>query len=74
MISILAGRGVSVIGVIAAALLALWGWGYSQQRKGIVKERARVEAVGKKLNAKAKRAADRARVDPKRVLGKYYRD
>lgn len=74
MISILAGRGLSIIGVIAAAMLALWGWGYSQQQKGVVKERARVEAVGKKLNAKAKRARDSARTDPGRVLSKYIRD
>jgi len=74
MISILAGRGLSIVGVITAALLALWGWGYSQQVKGVKKERARVEAVGKKLNAKAKRAADRARTDPRRVLSKYIRD
>ena len=71
---ILAGRGLSVIGVAVAALMALWGWGYSQQRKGVVKERARVEKKAKDLNAKAKRASDRARVNPKRVLGKYFRD
>jgi len=74
MMQILAGRGLSVIGVAVAALMALWGWGYSQQRKGVVKERARVEKKAKDLNAKAKRASDRARVNPKRVLGKYFRD
>jgi hypothetical protein len=74
MISLLAGRGLSIIGVITAALLALWGWGYSQQRQGVVKERARVEKKAKDLNAKAKRASDRARTNPKRVLNKYYRD
>ena len=74
MISLLAGRGLSIIGVITAAMLALWGWGYSQQHKGVVKERARVQAVGKKLNEKAQRAAGRARTNPRRVLEQYYRD
>ena len=74
MISLLAGRGLSIIGVITAALLALWGWGYGQQVKGVQKERSRVEKKAKDLNAKAKRASDRARTNPKRVLSKYYRD
>lgn len=74
MLSIIAGRGLSIIGVITAALLALWGWGYSQQYKGVVKERARVEKQAQKVNDKARRAADRARTDPKRVLSKYIRD
>jgi hypothetical protein len=74
MMQILAGRGMSVIGVIAAALFALWGWGYSQQRKGVEKERAASIKRGAKLNAKAKRAADSARTNPKRVLDRYYRD
>lgn len=74
MISILAGRGLSIIGVITAALLALWGWGYSQQIKGVKKERARVEAVGKKLNAKANKARSRAESDARRVLKRFYRD
>lgn len=74
MISILAGRGLSIIGVITAALLALWGWGYSQQVKGVQKERARQIQEGQKLNDKARRAARRARAEPERVLKKYYRD
>lgn len=74
MISILAGRGLSIICIITAALLALWGWGYSQQYKGVQKERARVEKQATKINAQAQRAADRARSNPRRVLGKYLRD
>jgi hypothetical protein len=74
MISLLAGRGLSIVGVITAALLALWGWGYSQQWKGVEKERAASIKRGAKLNAQAKRAADSARTNPKRVLERYYRD
>lgn len=74
MISILAGRGLSIIGIITAALLALWGWGYSQKRTGIKQERARQIEQGAKLNAKANRARVRARTQPNRVLERYYRD
>ena len=70
----IAARGLSLISIAAAAGLALWGWGYAQQSKGIQKERARQIEQGNKLNARAKVARDRARNNARRVLDTYVRD
>lgn len=55
-------------------LLSAWGWLAWHDSKVVKKERARVEAVGQKLNAKARSAADRARANPSGVLERFYRD
>lgn len=74
MIDRLMVRGLSLIGIAAASLLALWGWGYAQQSKGVEKERARQIERGRQLNARAKSARDRARHNPRRMLDAYVRD
>ena len=61
-----------VAGLIAVGAMA----GVYQKIKwsGVKQERARVENVGKKVDAKAQKARAAAAIQPDGVLRKYYRD
>lgn len=74
ILGLMVGRGVSIVAIVTAALMAIWGWSYAQQVKGAKKERQRIEKIATKINKKARAAAMRARDDPSSVLEKYYRD
>jgi len=58
----------------ALALAAMAGWSAWMQGTGVTRERARVERIGKKVDAKAKRARAAAEREPGRVLKQYCRD
>jgi hypothetical protein len=58
----------------AVACAAMFGWSVFFVEKGVNRERARVETVGKKVDAKAKRARAAAEREPSRVLKQYCRD
>ena len=58
----------------AVALAAMAAWSATMVSKGVNKERARVERVGAKIDAKAKRARAAAEREPNRVLRQYCRD
>lgn len=63
------------IGIIAAGCLGAWvAVKFKYESQGATKERARVEAKGKEVDAKAQAARRRATSDADRVLSKYYRD
>ncbi len=65
-------------GALAAALLAMAGWSAWMQGKGVQKERVRVEAIGKKLDAKAGEARKKVAAKPpseiQADLAQYCRD
>lgn len=62
------------ISVVLLAATAAWGWLKIHDRKVVQGERARVENVGKKIDAKAQVARKRAIAEPDRMLSKYCRD
>jgi len=39
---------------LAAALAVMAGWSWTMQQRGVQREKVRVEAIGKKLDAKAR--------------------
>lgn len=58
----------------AVAFAAMFGWTVYWKQKGVSSERVRVEKIGKKTDAKAKRARAAAEREPSRVLKQYCRD
>jgi hypothetical protein len=58
----------------AVALAAMAGWSAWMQSKGVNKERARVETIGKKIDAKARTARKKAEAKPHDSLRAYCRD
>lgn len=61
--------------VAAAAACAVMGLMYqSTVQRGVKKERARVEAIGNKTDAKARKARKAAEAKPSDVLFRYCRD
>lgn len=63
------------IGIVAVGCLGAWAAvKFKYEGQGVTKERARVEAKGKEVDAKAQAARRRATSDADRVLNKYYRD
>lgn len=65
-------QGMAIL--IGAGLFAGWAWIASIKSGAVQKERARVETVGKKIDAKAQVARRRAVTDADRMLERYYRD
>lgn len=62
------------IGVSAGVLVAFFAWNTKMVHKGVEKERARVEVVGKKTNVEAQAARKKAEANPDAALKPYYRD
>lgn len=58
----------------AVAFAAMAGWSAWMQGKGVNKERARVETIGKKIDAKARTARKKAEAKPHEALARYCRD
>lgn len=58
----------------AVALAAMAGWSAWMQAKGVSKERVRVERIGKKIDARAKTARQKAEAKPHDSLRAYCRD
>lgn len=58
----------------AAALAAMAGWSAWMQNKGVQSERARVEIIGKKTDARAKVARKKAEAKPHDALRAWCRD
>ena len=58
----------------AMAFAAMAGWSAWMQSKGVKKERARVETIGKKIDAKARVARNKAEAKPHDSLRAYCRD
>lgn len=65
-------------GALAVAFAAMAGWSLWLQDKGVQRERARVEASGKKIDAKARiarrRVAEKKPDDVQEALHRYCRD
>lgn len=62
------------IAIGAGVLVAYFTWHKTVEHKGVVKERVRVEQVGKKIDAKAQAARRDAERKPHDSLRQYYRD
>lgn len=58
----------------AIALVAMFGYSAWMQSKGVNKERARVEKIGKKIDAKARTARKKAEAKPHEALRNWCRD
>lgn len=58
----------------ALALAAMAGWSAWMQGKGVSRERARVEMIGKKVDARAKVARKKAEAKPHDALRSFCRD
>lgn len=77
MITALAAIGplITRYAVAAAAAFAVMGWMYhSTVQRGVNKERARVDVIGNKTDAKARQARKAAEAKPNAALSKYCRD
>jgi hypothetical protein len=77
MITALAAIGplITRYAVAAAAACAVMGLMYqSTVQRGVNKERARVEAIGNKTDAKARKARKAAEAKPSAALSRYCRD
>lgn len=65
-------------GALALAFAAMAGWSAWMQDKGVQRERARVEATGKKIDAKAKAArrkvAEKRPDEVQEALRRFCRD
>ena len=65
-------------GAIAAALLAMAGWSAWMQSKGVQRERARIETIGKKIDAQTavvrKKVAAKPPSEVQRDLLRWCRD
>jgi len=63
---------------LAAALAVMAGWSWHMQQKGVTKERARIETVGKKIDAAAGAARKKVAAKPpsqiQADLSRYCRD
>jgi hypothetical protein len=49
---------------LAAALAVMAGWSWHMQQRGVQREKVRVEAIGKKLDAKAGEARRKVAAKP----------
>jgi len=49
---------------LAAALAVMAGWSWTMQQRGVQREKVRVEAIGKKLDAKAGAARKKVAAKP----------
>ena len=49
---------------LAAALAVMAGWSWTMQQRGVQREKVRVEAIGKKLDAKAGEARKKVAAKP----------
>jgi tRNA A-37 threonylcarbamoyl transferase component Bud32 len=58
----------------AVAFAAMAGWSAWMQSNGVNKERARVETIGKKIDAKARTARTKAEAKPDDALRRWCRD
>jgi hypothetical protein len=58
----------------AAALAVMAGWSAYMKQKGVQSERVRVEAIGKKTDARAKVARKKAEEKPHDSLRAWCRD
>jgi hypothetical protein len=58
----------------AVALAAMAAWSATMVHRGVVKEKVRVERVGAKINARAKKARNAAEKTPDDALRRWCRD
>lgn len=60
--------------ILAAGLAAMAGWSAVMVSKGVVKEQARVEVVGKEIAKRALASRAKAEAKPHETLKSYCRD